>query len=58
VGNQKAKKQRISGNADKVKIVETVNKRGIDWAKIFQDNPSLSPPGYEETIEILKKRNN
>ena len=30
--------------------------REIDWTEIFERNPSLAPPGYEETVEALKQR--
>ena len=30
--------------------------RSIDWGLIFERNPSLAPPGYEETVEALKQR--
>jgi methionine salvage enolase-phosphatase E1 len=29
--------------------------RGIDWSKVFRNNPELSPPGYDEVVAQIKK---
>jgi len=26
---------------------------GIDWAKLFLENPELDPPGYHETVKAM-----
>lgn len=27
-----------------------------DWTEIFKKNPMLNPPGYNETVEEIKKK--
>ena len=30
--------------------------RSIDWGLIFERNPSLAPPGYEEAVSQVRER--
>ena len=27
-----------------------------NWKKVFQENPGLNPPGYDETVEQVRSR--
>lgn len=29
---------------------------GIDWNAVFAARPDLEPPGYKETVELMKQK--
>jgi hypothetical protein len=49
VGDEEADQQGVSADSDRV-----VRELKLDWRKIFDDRPDLSPPGYEQAVAATK----
>lgn len=45
VGNQEADQQGVPGGPKRV-----ARSPKLDWSKVFNERPDLSPPGYEEAV--------
>jgi len=49
VGDKEANQQGLSASTGRV-----VRKLRLDWQKIFDDRPDLSPPGYEQAVAATR----